>query len=105
MENQLLATAGSSGDQINQEMGFLAAGKKEEKHAINTTKVSLLLGSSWCWQNVKPFINGGSAKLQAELQFLLSDYVVYHYITKYSKEYAARVTKVHHHHENMKVRT
>ncbi|KAG6790917.1 hypothetical protein POTOM_000024 [Populus tomentosa] len=53
-------------------MGFVSE-KEEENQSLSmgrNTQASLM-GGSWRWQNVKAFVNGGSAALLTQLQFLL----------------------------------
>ncbi|KAG6787556.1 hypothetical protein POTOM_003597 [Populus tomentosa] len=62
-------------------MGFVSE-KEEENQSLSmgrNTQASLM-GGSWWWQNVKPFVNGGSAALLTELQFLLVESAIYYYL-------------------------
>ena len=84
-------------------MGFFSE-KVEENHSLSmgsNTKASLM-GGSWWWQNVKPFVNGGSAALLTELQFLLVESAIY-YLRSYEKESAAKAFKQLPHLQNLKV--
>jgi hypothetical protein len=84
-------------------MGFFSE-KEEENHSLSmgsNTKASLM-GGSWWWQNVKPFVNGGSAALLTELQFLLVESAIY-YLRSYEKESAAKAFKQLPHLQNLKV--
>jgi hypothetical protein len=65
----------------------------------SNTKASLM-GGSWWWQNVKPFVNGGSAALLTELQFLLVESAIY-YLRSYEKESAAKAFKQLPHLQNL----
>ncbi|KAI5600118.1 hypothetical protein BDE02_01G004300 [Populus trichocarpa] len=83
-------------------MGFFSE-KVEENHSLSmgsNTKASLM-GGSWWWQNVKPFVNGGSAALLTELQFLLVESAIY-YLRSYEKESAAKAFKQLPHLQNLK---
>ncbi|XP_011048192.1 PREDICTED: uncharacterized protein LOC105142314 [Populus euphratica] len=83
-------------------MGFVSE-KEEENQSLSmgrNTKASLM-GGSWWWQNVKPFVNGGSAALLTELQFLLVDSAIY-YLGSYEKESAAKAFKQLPHLQNFK---
>ena len=83
-------------------MGFIS--KKEEENqslSMGRNTQASLMGGSWWWQNVKPFVNGGSAALLTELQFLLVESAIY-YLRSYEKESAAKAFKQLPHLQNLK---
>ncbi|KAL9370306.1 hypothetical protein Peur_041505 [Populus x canadensis] len=85
-------------------MGFVSE-KEEENHSLSmgsNTKASLM-GGSWWWQNEKAFVNGGSAALLTELQFLLVESAIY-YLRSYEKESVAKAFKQLPHLQNLKKR-
>ncbi|KAJ7009422.1 hypothetical protein NC653_000182 [Populus alba x Populus x berolinensis] len=57
--------------------------KKEEENqslSMGRNTQASLMGGSWRWQNVKAFVNGGSAALLTQLQFLLVESAIYYYL-------------------------
>ncbi|KAJ6961188.1 hypothetical protein NC652_000166 [Populus alba x Populus x berolinensis] len=86
-------------------MGFVSE-KEEENQSLSmgrNTQASLM-GGSWWWQNVKAFVNGGSAALLTQLQFLLVESAIYYYLRSWEKESAAKAFKQLPHLQNLKKR-
>ncbi|KAJ6961187.1 hypothetical protein NC652_000166 [Populus alba x Populus x berolinensis] len=84
-------------------MGFVSE-KEEENQSLSmgrNTQASLM-GGSWWWQNVKAFVNGGSAALLTQLQFLLVESAIYYYLRSWEKESAAKAFKQLPHLQNLK---